>query len=325
MDISLNFGFTGNECAKIIIQAGIREVVYVTSDEHNNNTDVSSIRAAHKLFDLAGVHIRKHAPEKDHIELHFETKTIVSNDDEAKGNSCINDEEASGKVCSNSNATVPDQEPKNISFPQNEINSVDLKLKNAILILEKEANYKVSFSEPTTRKRQSYLSWDDYFICIAYLSAQRSKDPNTQVGACIVNSMKRIAGVGYNGMPTGCSDDILPWNRVSTSNNGEGEETKYLYVCHAEANAILNKGAADIQGSTIYVDLFPCNECAKLIIQAGIKEVVYLRDTYHDDERCRASRIMFQMSGVTFRQHRPAVKQVLLDLGRGESSLCRVE
>jgi dCMP deaminase len=207
---------------------------------------------------------------------------------------------------------------KNVSPKQSGTN-LDEKIRRDILILEKEANYKVNLSELAAPKRLSYLSWDDYFMCVAYLSAQRSKDPNTQVGACIVNSMKRIAGVGYNGFPQGCSDDILPWNR-SNEGNGEGAETKYLYVCHAEANAILNKGGADIHGSTIYVDLFPCNECAKMIIQTGIKEVVYLRDTYHDDDKCRASRIMFQMSGVTYRQHQLSVKQILLDLKKGESS-----
>ena len=173
------------------------------------------------------------------------------------------------------------------------------------LLLEKEAGYKIP---PQSTKRQSYLSWDDYFICVAFLSAQRSKDPNTQVGACIVNTSKRIVGIGYNGFPQGCSDDILPWRR-----DGDFLEKKYAYVCHAEANAILNKGGADLHGSTLYVDLFPCNECAKLIIQAGIREVVYLHDTYHDTDGCRASRILFQMSGVKCRQHKPAIKELLLE------------
>jgi len=118
--------------------------------------------------------------------------------------------------------------------------------------------------------RSEYLSWDEYFMSVALLSAQRSKDPSTQVGACIVNNNLRIVGIGYNGFPIGCSDDALPWGKV-----GEWENTKYPFVCHAEMNAILNKNQADIQGATIYTSLYPCNECAKLVIQSGIKRVVY--------------------------------------------------
>ncbi len=149
-------------------------------------------------------------------------------------------------------------------------------------------------------KRTDYLSWDEYFMGVAFLSAQRSKDPNTQVGACIVNPEKRIVGVGYNGFPRGCDDDALPWDR-----KGEWLETKYPYVCHAELNAILNKNAADVEGCTLYVALFPCNECAKLIIQSGIKEVVYVSDKYHDEPMMRASRRMLEMAGVRCRQYTP--------------------
>lgn len=145
-------------------------------------------------------------------------------------------------------------------------------------------------------KRTDYLSWDEYFMGISLLSSLRSKDPNTQVGACIVNEKKRIIGVGYNGFPTGCSDDTLPWSR-----EGEFLNTKYPYVCHAELNAVLNSIAGDLSGCTIYVALFPCNECAKVIIQSGIKEVVYLRDTYADTDPVKASKRMFQQSGVVVR------------------------
>ena len=124
-------------------------------------------------------------------------------------------------------------------------------------------------------KREEYLSWDEYFMGIALMSAKRSKDPNTQVGACIVNADRRIMSVGYNGFPRGCSDDEFPWDR-----EGDAVDTKHPYVCHAELNAILNAGGRDLRGCAVYVPLFPCNECAKAIIQSGISEVVYLYDKY---------------------------------------------
>jgi dCMP deaminase len=162
---------------------------------------------------------------------------------------------------------------------------------------------------PTTGKRSGYLSWDDYFMAVAMLSAQRSKDPNTQVGACIVNDRKRIVGVGYNGFPTGCSDDTLPWCR-----EGAFLETKYPYVCHAELNAVLNSTPGDLHDCTIYTALFPCNECAKVIIQAGIREVVYLSDKYADTDSVRASRRMLDQAGVVCRQLIPANPTVTLSL-----------
>ena len=116
-------------------------------------------------------------------------------------------------------------------------------------------------------KRKNYLSWDEYFMGIALLSAERSKDDHTQVGACIVNQEHKIVSVGYNGMPTGCNDDDMPWER-----EGEFLDTKYPFVCHAELNAILNRSAGSLQGCSLYVTLFPCNECAKAIIQSGIRE-----------------------------------------------------
>ena len=163
-------------------------------------------------------------------------------------------------------------------------------------------------------KRDDYISWDDYFMSVAFLSAMRSKDPSTQVGACIVNPDKRIVGIGYNGFPRGCSDDVLPWARVPKEGGSE-LDTKYPYVTHAEVNAILNKCSADVVGSTMYVALFPCNECAKVIIQAGIAEVVYMSDKYHDTDSCRASRKMFELSGVKTRQHKPQQRQITIDFG----------
>ena len=140
------------------------------------------------------------------------------------------------------------------------------------------------------------LNWDEYFMSLAHLSAMRSKDPNTQVGACIVNDKNRVVGIGYNGMPYGCSDDEYPWER-----EGEYHETKYAYVVHAELNAILNS-TGSLDNCSIFVSLFPCNECAKAIIQSGISEVVYESDKYAEDTKVLASKRMLQSAGVSLRQ-----------------------
>jgi dCMP deaminase len=149
--------------------------------------------------------------------------------------------------------------------------------------------------ELKNKKRTNAIQWDDYFMAVAFLSSMRSKDPSTQVGACIVNKDHRIVGMGYNGFPRGCSDDELPWDRVASSEL----DTKYAYVVHAEVNAILNKNSSDVRDCTIYVALFPCNECAKIIIQSGITEVVYLSDKYSESPSMKASRRMMIMSGVS--------------------------
>ena len=156
-------------------------------------------------------------------------------------------------------------------------------------------------------KRTDYISWDEYFMGVAKLAARRSKDPSTQVGACIVSQENIIISTGYNGMPKGCSDDEFPWAR-------EGEETKYPYVVHAELNAILNANGRDLRGSRVYVALFPCNECAKAIIQSGVKEVVYLSDKYANTPGVKASKRMLDAAGVKYTQLRPAVKTITLDL-----------
>ena len=146
-------------------------------------------------------------------------------------------------------------------------------------------------------KRKDYLSWDEYFMAIAKLSSKRSKDPSTQVGACIVSSDNRILSIGYNGAPNGFNDDDFPWNR-----DGENLDTKYPYVCHAEMNAILNyRGSKkDLEDAKIYVDLFNCNEFDKIIIQSGIKEVVYLSDKYANSENNIASRKLFDKCKVKY-------------------------
>ena len=143
-------------------------------------------------------------------------------------------------------------------------------------------------------KRTNYISWDEYFMGVALLAAQRSKDPNSQVGACIVSQDNIILSTGYNGFPNGCSDDVFPWDR-------EGEDTKYPYVVHAELNAILNSGGRSLKGAKLYVALFPCNECAKAIIQSGIQDVIYLSDKYADTDSVRASKRMLTSAGVSFR------------------------
>jgi len=156
-------------------------------------------------------------------------------------------------------------------------------------------------------KRTDYISWDEYFMGVAKLAAHRSKDPSTQVGACIVSPENIIISTGYNGMPKGCSDDEFPWAR-------EGTETKYPFVVHAELNAILNANGRDLRDSRVYVALFPCNECAKAIIQSGIKEVVYLSDKYANTPGVQASKRMLDAAGVKYSQLRPAVKTITLDL-----------
>ncbi|WP_407535816.1 deoxycytidylate deaminase [Cetobacterium somerae] len=156
-------------------------------------------------------------------------------------------------------------------------------------------------------KRANYIDWDEYFMGVAILSAKRSKDPGTQVGACIVTPDKRIVGVGYNGLPAGCSDDEFPWNR-----EGDFLNSKYAYVCHAELNAILNS-TKNLKGCTIYVDLFPCNECAKSIIQSGISEIVYLSDKYNNTDSNTASKKLLNAANVKLRQLDPKFDELVLN------------
>lgn len=158
-------------------------------------------------------------------------------------------------------------------------------------------------------KREDYLCWDDYFMSVALLSGKRSKDPNTQVGACIVNKNNVIESIGYNGLPKGCSDDEFPWEK-----EGEMLNTKYPFVVHAELNAILNAKGKDLSGCKIYVALFPCNECAKAIIQSVISEVVYLSDKYANTDSVKASKMMFKCAGVELRQLVPSYKEINLSL-----------
>ena len=159
-------------------------------------------------------------------------------------------------------------------------------------------------------KRTDYLSWDEYFMGVAMLSGMRSKDPNTQVGCCIVSQDNKILSMGYNGLPIGCSDDEFPWAR-------EGEDpldTKYVYTTHSELNAILNYSGGSLVGAKLYVSLFPCNECAKAIIQSGIREVIYYDNKYAKSDATQASIRLFDMAGVVFRPYEATHRKITLTL-----------
>jgi dCMP deaminase len=274
--------FPCNECAKVIVQSRISEVVFVREQYCCSDTSKSpcddSLRASRILLTMGGVRMRQYVPNSD--QLHVSFSIALENEE------CRLYEESSGLP------TTHDKESEDCVTYRD--------------LMWNEAKYDV-FSAITSKK-QDYLSWDDYFMSMAFLTAQRSKDPNTQVGACIVDSNKRIVGLGYNGFPSGCSDDFLPWAREAESEL----HTKYMYVCHAEVNAILNKGSADVRGATLYVALFPCNECSKVIIQAGIREVVFMSDRYRDSDCCRASRILLQLAGVQLRKYIPSVPSICI-------------
>jgi dCMP deaminase len=163
------------------------------------------------------------------------------------------------------------------------------------------------------KKRQDYISWDEYFMGVALLSACRSKDPNTQVGACIVNEKNKIVGAGYNGLPIGCDDDDFPWEK-----QGDFLETKYPYICHAELNAILNNIGMDLKGCKIYTALFPCNECTKAIIQSGIAEVIYLSDKYKGTDIFKASKIMLDTAGLKYRKVHAKIDSLTLSFNEAD-------
>jgi dCMP deaminase len=159
-------------------------------------------------------------------------------------------------------------------------------------------------------KRQDYLSWNDFFMGVACLAAQRSKDPRTQVGSCLINNDNKIIGVGYNGFPIGCSDDEFPWGRTDNP-----LESKDLFVAHSELNTITNcVDRAELKGSTMYVTLFPCSECAKIIIQSGIRKVYYLDDKYKSTDSVIASKRMFDASGVNYEQFVPDKEKIEITL-----------
>lgn len=158
-------------------------------------------------------------------------------------------------------------------------------------------------------KREGYISWDDYFMGVALLSGQRSKDPSTQVGACIVNYDNRIVSIGYNGFVNGCSDEDFPWER-----EGDFLQTKYPFVVHAEQNAILNSKSKSLDKCRIYVNLYPCHDCARNIIQSGIREVIYLSNKYEETDSIKASKMMFEKSGVKLTQLTSETKEIIISL-----------
>ncbi len=148
-------------------------------------------------------------------------------------------------------------------------------------------------------QRTDYITWDEYFMGVSMLSAMRSKDPNTQVGCCIVSPSNRILSMGYNGFPNGCSDEDFPWGKEQT----DPYDNKYMYTTHSEMNAILNYRGGTLEGSKIYVTLFPCNECTKAIIQSGIRHIIYACDKYADTSSVRASKRMLDAAGVTYEKY----------------------
>lgn len=158
-------------------------------------------------------------------------------------------------------------------------------------------------------KRTDYITWDEYFMGVAMLSAMRSKDPSTQVGACIVSDSNKILSMGYNGFPAGCSDDVFPWSKGDC-----GDTNKYLYSTHSELNAILNYSGGSLAGTKLYVTLFPCNECAKAVIQAGISTIVYDCDKYAETTEVKASKRMLDAAGVRYYQYNRTGRKITIEL-----------
>ena len=161
-----------------------------------------------------------------------------------------------------------------------------------------------------SNKREDYISWDEYFMGVAKLAAQRSKDPSTQVGACIVSQDNKILSMGYNGLPCGCSDDDFPWEKTDNT----PDHSKYFYSTHSELNAILNYRGGSLEGTKLYVTLFPCNECAKAVIQSGIKTIIYECDKYAETDGVIASKRMLDAAGVEYKQYIPTGRKIELSL-----------
>ena len=161
-----------------------------------------------------------------------------------------------------------------------------------------------------SEKRIGYITWDEYFMGVAKLAGMRSKDPNTQVGACIVSQDNKILSIGYNGLPVGCSDDDFPWNR----DNEDPYQNKYFYTTHSELNAILNYRGGSLEGSKLYVTLFPCNECAKAIIQAGIRTIIYDSDKYAGTPSNIASKRMLDAAGVRYYKYNRTGREIKVEV-----------
>ena len=285
--------FPTSDCVKVMIQSGIQELIILQKDttvpEYGKNaicdgdsndlmstlstTGTEDELAGGVMLALADIHVRYYRPPMPSVVVTFDTEI-----------------------------TSPTSPSIAVPIEEEEV--------EAAAILKDETGYDALLvGVGNNGRRKNYLSWDDYFMSVALLTAQRSKDPNTIVGACIVDDQRRIVGLGYNGMPRGLSDDTMPWAKT----NSNPLFNKYKYVTHAEVNAILNsKGSfsSHVNGGTIYASLFPCENCTKMIIQSGIKKVVYLKDTYHDTDGCRASRVMMRCAKIEVQQYHPTVPQV---------------
>mmetsp|Transcript_10575 Transcript_10575/g.30942 ORF Transcript_10575/g.30942 Transcript_10575/m.30942 type:complete len:607 (+) Transcript_10575:412-2232(+) len=287
--------FPKSDDVKVMIQSGIRELIVLqeskTPPRHgvdalgDGGIDLSGLAddeqdeyASNAMLIMAGIDIRYHRPRQSSIDLEF----------------C-------GSDAPNPSLLRADGDDHAVPSAE-EI--------EAAAILKEETGYDaLSVGYGNNGRREDYLSWEDYFMSVALLTAQRSKDPSTQVGACIVDDQRRIVGLGYNGMPSGLHDDHMPWGKL---NNYE-VHNKYMYVTHAEVNAILNsKGSysSHVNGGTLYVTLFPCEHCTKKVIQSGIKKVVYLEDKYHDTDGCRASRAMLRCAKIEVQEHKRRVPRV---------------
>ena len=283
--------FPTSDCVKVMIQSGIRELVILqkdkivpgygqnaVSDGESNDlmntlstTGTEDELAGGVMLALADIQVRYYRPPIPSVILKFDTEIVPPT-----------------LSSTSSSATLPNQEEV-----------------EAASILKEETDYDaLSVGLGNNGRGNKYLTWDDYFMSVALLTAKRSKDPSTQVGACIVDDQRRIVGLGYNGMPRGLSDDTMPWAKQ----NANPLFNKYKYVVHAEVNAILNSKASyssHVNGGTIYVSLFPCENCMKMIIQSGIKKIVYLKDIYHDTDGCRASRVMMRCAKIEAQQYHP--------------------
>ena len=290
-----------SDCVKVMIQSGIRELIILQKKGEKNtiynmtnmiDDDINQLMsnateenediiASHFMLSKANIHFGYYLPPIPSRTLDFGCT------DDVKRPTIVD-----GSCSSSSTIIMTDDE------------------REAANILKEETKYD-AFLINNNGRRDDYLSWDDYFMSVALLTAQRSKDPNTLVGACIVDDGRRIVGLGYNGMPRGLDDDDMPWARANTNQLFN----KYKYVTHAEVNAILNsKGSysSHVNGGTLYVTLFPCENCAKMIIQSGIKKIVYLKDVYHHTDGTCASRVMLRCAKVELQQYIPTMSTMIV-------------
>ena len=303
--------FPTSDCVKIMIQSGIKELIILQKEQKNDDDDAidgninddngngngdddddddddDDLLASCFMMQMANINVRYCRPKKKSITLNFGS-SIPRNDDHRSLTKLPTMDPSLSSALHATTTTMTDDE------------------RRAAIILKEETNYD-AFAVRDNSRRENFLSWDDYFMSVALLTAARSKDPSTQVGACIVDGDRRIVGLGYNGMPRGLSDDDMPWAK----HNLKPVYNKYKYVTHAEVNAILNSYGSRVSGGTLYVGLFPCENCAKMIIQSGIKKVVYLNDVYHDTDGCCASRAMLRCAKVVLQKYSPTMPKLIL-------------